>query len=64
LTQQTKTFAHEASGNLVFSSQEGEEVGLLGVDNLVVVRSAGQTLIAHRDKVEDLKKLLAKRENP
>ena len=64
IAQQTQTFAHEATGNLVFSSHEGEEVGLLGVDNLVVVRSQGQTLIAHKDKVEDLKKLLAKRDVP
>ena len=53
--QEAQTFSHESSGNLVFSSQPGEEVGLLGVENLVVVRSAGQTLVAHKDKVEDLK---------
>jgi mannose-1-phosphate guanylyltransferase/mannose-6-phosphate isomerase len=63
LVQEADVFAHEATGNLVFSSQAGEEVGLLGVDNLVVVRSQGQTLIAHKDKVEELKKLLAQREN-
>ena len=61
--QEAQTFSHESSGNLVFSSQPGEEVGLLGVENLVVVRSAGQTLVAHKDKVEDLKKLLAQRDN-
>ena len=63
-TQRAKTFTHEAAGNLVFSSDEGEEVALLGVTDLVVVRSGSQTLVAHKDRVEELKKLLAKRENP
>ena len=63
LIQETAVFTHEATGNLVFSSQAGEEVGLLGVSDLVVVRSQGQTLIAHKDKVEELKKLLAQRDN-
>lgn len=62
--QKAQTFSHESTGNLVFSAQSSEEVGLLGVDNLVIVRSQGQTLIAHKDKVEELKKLLAQRENP
>ncbi len=61
--QETDVFTHEAMGNLIFSSQPGEEVGLLGVSDLVVVRSQDQTLIAHKDKVEELKKLLAQRDN-
>lgn len=49
---------HEAGGNIVFSEEEQELVSLVGVENLVVVRSGNRTLVAHRDRLEEVKKLV------
>jgi mannose-1-phosphate guanylyltransferase len=46
--------------NTVFVEEPGEEVMLLGVSDLVVVRSGGRTLVAHKDSLDDLKASLSK----
>ena len=48
--------AVESSGNVVFA--EGGRVVLFGVHDLVVVRSAGVTLVLPRGRAADLKSLL------
>lgn len=55
---QGRAFALEASENLVFCEDPGEEVALLGVDNLVVVRAGRRTLIAHRSQLSKIKQLV------
>lgn len=45
--------------NTVFVEEQGEEVMLLGVSDLVVVRSGGRTLVAHKDSLDDLKASLS-----
>lgn len=50
---------HQAGANIVFSEDEQELVSLVGVENLVVVRSGNRTLVAHRDRLEEVKKLVS-----
>jgi len=52
-----KVEALDASGNVVLS--EGRLTALLGVDDLVVVQAEGVTLVARKDRADDIKKLLA-----
>lgn len=47
--------AEKATGNVVFSEQPEDQILLLGVENLVVVRSGTRTLVAHRDQLDSLK---------
>ena len=46
----------EAGGNIVYS--KGRLTALVGVKDLVVVQAEGVTLVCHRDKVQDIKKLV------
>ena len=48
----------DSQGNLVFCQEAGEQVALIGVKDLVVVRVQGKTLILHKSRCEDIKKLL------
>jgi mannose-1-phosphate guanylyltransferase len=47
----------DAGGNLVYCENPDETVMAIGVNDLVIVRVGGKTLIAHRDRLEDIKKL-------
>jgi len=47
-----------SAGNLVFCEDPGETVLLAGVDDLVVVRSGGRTLVASADRLEEIKALV------
>lgn len=48
-------WSEEANHNVVFSEDPEEKVLLLGVEDLVVVRSGRRTLVAHRDRLDSLK---------
>jgi len=48
--------AVDASGNVVIS--EDRLTALFGVENLVVVHAKGVTLVCHRERVQDIKKLV------
>jgi mannose-1-phosphate guanylyltransferase len=50
----------KSSQNTVFLENEEEEAILLGVTDLVVVRSGGRTLVAHKDSLDGLKAALTK----
>ncbi|MDP3051302.1 MAG: sugar phosphate nucleotidyltransferase, partial [Eubacteriales bacterium] len=49
--------AMDAGHNIVFCEDPDETIALIGVDDLVVVRSGKKTLIVSRSRAEDLKKL-------
>lgn len=50
------TVHHEqARGNLVFLDNSEESLLLLGVEDLIVVRAGTKTLVARRDRIDDLK---------
>src|SRR2546421_5057743 len=51
--------ALESSNNIVFNL-EGARIALLGVHNLIVVRTADAILICHRHQAEKIKNLLGK----
>ncbi len=48
----------DAAGNLVFCDRSEETVALVGVRDMVVVRAGGKTLIARKDRLEDVKRLV------
>ncbi len=50
----------DARDNIVFCESDAELVSLVGVENLVVVRSGNRTLVAHRDRLEEVKKLVSR----
>ncbi len=47
----------DASGNLVFCEVPDETVSLIGVKDLIIVRSGNRTLVARKDEVDRLKDL-------
>jgi mannose-1-phosphate guanylyltransferase len=51
----------DSSGNLVFCEDKNETLMLVGVKDLVIVRAEGKTLVAHKDRIEEIKRLLAVR---
>jgi mannose-1-phosphate guanylyltransferase len=50
----------DAQDNIVFCESDQELVSLVGVEKLVVVRSGNRTLVAHRDRLEEVKKLVGR----
>ena len=50
----------DAHDNLVFCEDSKEAVVLVGVENLVVVRSGGRTLIMTKERTEEIKQLVKK----
>jgi len=47
-----------ASNNIVFCRDEGHLVALLGVDDLIVVKTNDATLVCHKDKAQEIKSLV------
>ena len=50
----------DAHNNLIYSEDNNESVAAIGISNLVIVRSGSNTLIAQKDRLEDIKKLIEK----
>ena len=48
-----------ASENIVFNESADEDIALIGVTGLVVVRAGSRTLICSRDDAEAIKQLVA-----
>lgn len=48
----------DATGNIVFCEDREDLVMLVGIDDLVVVRAGARTLIARKDRVEEIRKLV------
>jgi len=47
-----------ANDNIVYCTDEQELVALVGVDDMIVVRAGKHTLVAHKDKAEEIKHLV------
>ncbi len=58
-----KLFTLDACGNLVFSDDPDEDLVLVGVKDLVVVRTGRKTLVVHKDHAESIRQLLHKHED-
>jgi len=50
--------ARRARDNIVFSEDEDEDVALLGVEGLIVVRAGRRTLVCRREDAEAIKRLV------
>lgn len=50
----------DSEGNLVFCEDPKETVMLVGVKDLIAVRAGGKTLIANKERAEEVKKLVKK----
>lgn len=50
--------ALDARGNVVFAEDGSETVALVGVEDLIVVRAGNRTLVARKDRAEDIKRLV------
>lgn len=55
-----KIFTLDASGNLIFCEDTDETVMLTAVKDLVIVRAGKRTLIAPKDRIEEIKDLVKK----
>jgi mannose-1-phosphate guanylyltransferase len=53
-----KSVLKDSSGNIIFSD-EGHLVALLGVDDLIVVRTEDATLVCHKDQAQKIKELVS-----
>jgi mannose-1-phosphate guanylyltransferase len=53
----------DATDNLVFCEYPEEAMILIGVKDLVIVRAGSKTVVTHKDRTEDLKKLVETMEN-
>ena len=53
-----RVHALDAQGNLVFCDQPHETLALVGVSDVVVVRAGVKTLVAHKDRLEDVKQIV------
>jgi mannose-1-phosphate guanylyltransferase len=53
-----KSVLKDSSGNIIFSD-EGHLVALLGVDDLIVVRTKDATLVCHKDQAQKIKELVS-----
>lgn len=47
-----------ARDNIVYCTDEQELVALVGVEDMIVVRAGKHTLVAHKDRAEEIKKLV------
>ncbi len=54
-----RLFGIDAEDNIVFSEDDEEVVAIVGASDLVIVRAGKRTLVAPRDRAEDIKKLVA-----
>jgi mannose-1-phosphate guanylyltransferase len=48
----------EATNNIVYCRDEGHLVALLGVEDLIVVKTQDATLVCHKDKAQEIKSLV------
>ena len=49
----------DGEGNVVFNAVDGRLVAVVGADNLVVVQTDNAVLVIPRDRVQDVKRLVA-----
>jgi mannose-1-phosphate guanylyltransferase len=50
----------DSSRNIVYSRDDKHLVALLGVEDLIVVRTKDATLVCHKDKAQEIKDLVKK----
>ena len=53
-----KVVTLDATDNVVFCEDSNETVVLIGMKDLIIVRAGSKTLVTHKDRTEDLKRLV------
>ena len=53
----------DAADNIVFCDDPEEQVMLVGIKDLVIVRTGRKTLVVHKERTQDIKELLRKRQD-
>jgi mannose-1-phosphate guanylyltransferase len=53
----------DAADNIVFCDDPEEQVMLIGIRDLVIVRTGRKTLVVHKERTQDIKGLLQKRQD-
>jgi mannose-1-phosphate guanylyltransferase len=48
----------DAAGNILYCQDPRETLAVVGLDNILVVRAGGKTLVADKDRLEDVKRLV------
>ncbi len=48
----------DATGNIIYSRDDGHLIALLGVKDLIVVKTEDATLVCHKDKAQEIKALV------
>jgi mannose-1-phosphate guanylyltransferase len=48
----------DSSNNIVFSRDDGHLIALLGVQDLIVVKTDDATLVCHKDQAQEIKTLV------
>jgi mannose-1-phosphate guanylyltransferase len=48
----------EASGNIIYSEDENDMIVTLGIEDLIIVKRQNAMLLARKDKIQDIKRLL------
>jgi len=56
VTRETVVLSHDSTDNIVVA--KGSVVSLLGVENLIVIRNGDNILVAHKEKGQDIKKIV------
>ena len=49
----------ETSGNIIYTENTEDTIVTLGVENLVIIKRGNALLLVRKDRVQDIKKLLA-----
>ncbi|MEN8829390.1 MAG: mannose-1-phosphate guanyltransferase, partial [Lentimonas sp.] len=52
------TEIESSSNNIVFSRDDDHLIALLGVNDLIVVKTDDATLVCHKDKAQEIKKIV------
>ncbi len=52
------TQIEDSKNNIVFSRDDNHMIALLGVDDLIVVKTEDATLVCHKDKAQEIKKIV------
>ncbi len=53
-----RVYTLDAAGDLVYSEDPDEKIAVVGLKDVVVVRSGAGTLVAHKDRLEDVKRVV------
>jgi len=48
----------DCNDNMVYCQDLDETIGMVGISNLIIIRFGKYTIVAHRSRIEDVKKMI------